>query len=150
MQMNRTWVRSLLIGAATSLINFPVSAEQSSVTVNIGGLHSQKGNVMICLWRQQDKNFPVCSNTVSFQHLTVPVAGSISATFQNVSPGEYAITAFHDENQNGKLDRDFIGKPKEGIAFSNMSQADQGRPSFDKTKFTVNGAKTISSTMLYL
>ncbi len=146
------WIRLMVGGLATSLMSLPVSAEPSSVTVNVSRLHSLKGKLVICLWKRQDKGFPICSNTASFQHITVKVtAAMVTATFQNIPSGEYAISAFHDENQDGTLNRGFWGRPKEGIAFSSQepNQGDRGRPSFDRSKFTVNGAKTISLSVLY-
>jgi uncharacterized protein (DUF2141 family) len=146
----RMWVRPLLIGIVVSLTSSPVSAEQPSVTINVSGLRSQKGQVVVCLWRQQDKNFPMCSNSASFEQMTVKAAASkVTVAFQNIPTGDYAVSAFHDENQDGSINRGFMGMPKEGIAFSNMTQ-ERGRPSFDKAKFTLNGPKTISLSLMYL
>jgi hypothetical protein len=39
--------------------------------------------------------------------------------FKDVTPSTYAVIVFHDENQNGKLDKNFIGVPQEGYAASN-------------------------------
>jgi uncharacterized protein (DUF2141 family) len=153
MMRNRLWMRLFLGGLFVSFIDPPAMAQQATVTVNVSGLHSQKGNIVVCLWNK-DKDFPICSETASFKHVTVKAASStVTATFQNVAPGEYALSAFHDENQDGKINRGFMGRPKEGIAFSgkkpDQSQSDRGRPSFDKEKFTVNGAKTISMSLKY-
>jgi uncharacterized protein (DUF2141 family) len=37
-----------------------------------------------------------------------------------VTPGDYAISVFHDENSNGKLDRNFMGMPKEGVGIKRL------------------------------
>jgi uncharacterized protein (DUF2141 family) len=146
----KLWISPLLFSAAASLISLPVAAEQSTITVNATGLHSQSGTVMVCLWRQQDKDFPVCSTTAAMQYITAtPTDSGATVTFRNIPAGDYAISAFHDENDNGRLDRGFMGRPEEGIGFSNMSQEGQGRPSFDRAKFSVNGAKTLSVSLRY-
>jgi uncharacterized protein (DUF2141 family) len=64
---------------------------------------------------------------------------------------EYAISAFHDENQNGKLDRGMMGQPKEGLALSNMdmNQNRRERPTFNKAKFRMDGAKPLSLSVKY-
>jgi uncharacterized protein (DUF2141 family) len=149
----RRWMHPLLSLSVlvSALMSSPASAQQTSITVKVSEIRSQKGNIMVCLWNQ-GKGFPICSGTASFKHTAVPATTSaITTTFQNVPPGEYAISAFHDENQNSKIDRGFMGRPKEGIAFSNggFSKGEQGRPSFDKSKFTVNGTKTISLSLMY-
>ncbi len=171
-----TGMPALLIVIIASLISPPALAEQASVTVNVSNIRSQKGDVVVCLFKQQDKGFPICSTTESvqrsnakayastvattaaIQHVIVKASAStMTATFQNVPPGDYAISAFHDENQNSKLDRGFMGRPEEGIALSGMtpgegskpSPGERSAPSFDKAKFTVNGAKTVSLSLMY-
>ena len=39
--------------------------------------------------------------------------------FNDIPPGTYAIAVFHDENANGKLDKNFLGIPCEGYGASN-------------------------------
>jgi uncharacterized protein (DUF2141 family) len=145
---------SLLISAATSLMISPASAEQSSITVTVSGLRSQDGNVIVCLWQQQDEGFPICADgTTSFEPIAIEAADSVDSTvtalFQNIPPGDYAVSAFHDEDQDGSIDRGFMGRPKEGITFSNMNQERRERPSFDHAKFTLNGEQTISLSLKY-
>jgi uncharacterized protein (DUF2141 family) len=146
----RKWMRPLVVGIAMSLMGSPTSAAQSSLTVNLSGLRSQKGNIMICLWRKQDGKFPFCTKTGSFKNATVKAtAASVTVTFPNVPSGDYAISAFHDENGNGKGDRNFMGRPTEGIALSNMDKGRRGRPSFDRSKFALNGPQTVSLSFMY-
>lgn len=79
-------------------------------------------------------------------------ATNATVTFQNLPAGEYAVSAFHDENQNGRLDRGLMGRPEEGIAFSNMTAPTQGRPerpTFDKAKFALNGQKIVALSVRY-
>jgi len=54
--------------------------------------------------------------------------------FSNLAPGTYAVKAMHDENDNGKLDANFMGMPIEGYAFSNNPQLLR-KPTFDEAKF---------------
>lgn len=139
-----------VIGMSATLISLGASAEPSSINVNLKGLRSQKGQVIVCLWRQQDKGFPLCSVKASFRSLTAKAtASALDVKFQNVPPGDYAISAFHDENQNTTLDRGWMGRPEEGIAFSNMHQGQRGRPSFETAKFTLNGQQTNSLSLIY-
>ncbi len=39
--------------------------------------------------------------------------------FEGLQPGTYAVRLMHDENDNGKLDRNLVGMPTEGYGFSN-------------------------------
>jgi uncharacterized protein (DUF2141 family) len=145
------WLRLSLWSLAASFMVSPVLAEQSSsLTVNITGLQSQQGEVLICLWKQDDENFPLCSDDASFRNMTIaPTDSSVTVVFEGIPAGDYALSAFHDEDRDGRIDRGFMGRPTEGLAVSNAVEGERGRPSFNKTKFTMNGAETISMPIMY-
>jgi uncharacterized protein (DUF2141 family) len=46
----------------------------------------------------------------------------------NLKPGSYAIAAFHDENNNKKIDKAFTGIPTEKYGFSNNVRGMFGPP----------------------
>ena len=56
--------------------------------------------------------------------------------------GEYAIAAFLDLNKNEKMDKNFIGIPKEQYGFSNNAMGRMSAPSFEQAKFKVSGPTT--------
>lgn len=60
----------------------------------------------------------------------VPQGGVARVTFPGLTPGRYALATYHDENDNGKLDRTWIGWPEEGLGFSNGAWINLGPPSF--------------------
>jgi uncharacterized protein (DUF2141 family) len=47
-----------------------------------------------------------------------------------VPPGKYGVAVIHDENENQKLDRNFLGIPKEGFGFANNPRVLLSAPSF--------------------
>ena len=47
-----------------------------------------------------------------------------------VTPGRYAVSVFHDQNSNAKLDT-FLGVPREGFGFSRNPVIRFGAPKFD-------------------
>jgi len=55
---------------------------------------------------------------------------------QNIPPGEYALLVFFDENNNGRLDKIFIGIPNEPLGFGNQYQP-KGPPSYQRAAFTL-------------
>ncbi len=56
--------------------------------------------------------------------------------FSDITPGEYALIVYHDANENGQLDENFIGIPTEPIAFSNRYQP-KGPPSYSRARFVL-------------
>ena len=65
--------------------------------------------------------------------------GRAQCVFSNVAPGVYSGGAFHDANDNGKLDTNWIGIPKEGVASSNNAKGRMGPPKFKDASFEYKG-----------
>ena len=65
---------------------------------------------------------------------------ALVATIKHVKPGTYAIAVIQDLNGNGKLDRNFLGMPKEPLAFSVIREIPNGKPDFSACSFQVKGA----------
>ena len=118
-----------------TVMSFSYSQEKEmfSITVSISGMKSDKGDVYVALY----------SNEKSF--LKDAFKGSIVAVkdkkakviFKNIEIGIYAISVFHDQNDNKKMDTNFMGIPKEPIGCSNGATGFMGPPKFKKAKFTV-------------
>lgn len=60
----------------------------------------------------------------------------------NVPEGIYAIALFIDANKNMKIDKNFLGIPKEQYGFSNNAMGTLSAPSFEQAKFQVKGNST--------
>ena len=76
-------------------------------------------------------------------------AGSITVTYKGVPPGQYAISLFHDEDNDGKMKKNWLGMPKEKYGFSrNFNPNSKLRaPKFNECVFTVkegNNAQQIN------
>ena len=56
-----------------------------------------------------------------------------------IPDGEYAIAFFLDTNGNKKLDKNFLGIPKEQFGFSNNAMGTLSAPTFEQAQFTVAG-----------
>ncbi len=67
------------------------------------------------------------------------VEGEAVCRFRGVAPGTWAISAYHDENDNGRLDTGFMRIPKEGTAASNNAYRKFGPPRYRDAKFEYRG-----------
>lgn len=72
--------------------------------------------------------------------------GEVSVSIPGLSTGPYAVAVFHDENQNGVVDTNWLGLPKEGFGFSRLSPL--RIPSFDEASFSA-GAKVVPIQLRY-
>jgi uncharacterized protein (DUF2141 family) len=123
-----------LIGAAPASAGEP-SPPAGSIRVIVGNLRSTKGLVGVALF-SSDRGFPDKQERAR-EGLSVPADGNCEVVFSNVPYGTYAVSVLHDENVNGRMDKNFIGIPKEGFGASNNPKIRRGPPSFSESRFTV-------------
>ncbi len=79
-------------------------------------------------------------------------AGTVTVVFKDVPPGEYALTAFHDEDGSGEMNFNALGIPTEGYAFGNDATGFMGAPKFEDAAVTLaEGAQSVtaSGSMMY-
>ena len=70
---------------------------------------------------------------------------------EDIPPGTYAAAAYHDENDNGRLDLTSVGVPAEGRGYSNTPEAGFSVPDFDEASFVHGEGETrVSITLAYL
>ena len=126
----------LLVGPPTRLVSQPGTA---TVTVRVTGARNNKGRVLLALF-QSEAGFPGDSTKAIRTQQAEIDAQTRTAQFvlQGIPYGVYALSVFHDENMNGKLDKNFVGMPKEGYGASNDPKKRMGPPPFDEAKFSVN------------
>lgn len=78
------------------------------------------------------------------------IAGAQTVVFADLKPGPYAIIAFHDVNDNGKLDENWLGVPTEGYGFSNNAEGFMSAPSFKNASVLLgNSDLSIVITLKY-
>jgi uncharacterized protein (DUF2141 family) len=98
----------------------------------------------LIIWIFRDaKGFPNdASHAIHTQAADIdPQTSSAQVVFADLPDGVYAVSVFHDENMNEKLDKNFVGVPKEGYGASNNPKKRMGPPTFDETKFQLSGTE---------
>lgn len=113
----------------------PAQGSGTEVTVTVNNVRNTNGVVRACITNQARK-FHKCEGADA-QRLVVDAARSVSFTFRNVKPGQWAIALLHDENNNNKADAVLGMMPKEGFGFSRDAPVRMGPPSFRNAAFTV-------------
>lgn len=113
--------------------------QSSAVTIEISGVSSDEGAVFIALYSDNENWL----RATDFSKKALIVNGSVVVKFENIPNGQYAISVFHDENNNGELDTNFMGIPKEDFACSNEAKGRFGPPKWEDAVFEVNGIDLI-------
>lgn len=66
-----------------------------------------------------------------------PGDGRDALILREVPPGDYALSVYFDANGNDRLDRNFIGIPREPVGFSNGYRP-KGPPSYGRASFSLS------------
>lgn len=120
------------------LINGATAAEPTGILmVELRGLKDASGNVYIAVY-DSDKNW-LGDDVVMSKEVVIAEAldGELVRTELQLPLGEYALSIFYDRNNNGELDTNFIGMPKEPIALSNNAKGKFGPPKYKDAVFTL-------------
>ncbi len=65
--------------------------------------------------------------------------GRAVCVFSHIVPGAYSMAAFHDQNNNDKLDTGTFGIPVEGFCTSNNAKGTLGPPKYKAAAFDFSG-----------
>jgi uncharacterized protein (DUF2141 family) len=132
---------------------FPPQAQPQQVSlvhVEIDGLRNDKGQVLCALFssaadfpKKGDKAIAHAKSGISHRQAI--------CDFSGISTGTYAVSVFHDENSNGKMDTNLMGIPREGVGASNNARGHFGPPKFDAAAFHFSGDRMdLKITIYYL
>ncbi len=79
----------------------------------------------------------------------VPAAQDASILIEDVPAGSYAITGFHDENGNGRLDFDTYGIPLEATGNTRGARGQYGPPTFDAMQTEIEAGQPVALTVQF-
>lgn len=103
------------------------SFSQHKLTVTVSNIQESKGELYIGLFNSAE-NFPDKDKTYKYV-IVQAMEGTVSVSF-DVPNGNYAVSVFHDANENGILDTNFLGAPTEYYGFSNNARSLFSAPTF--------------------
>lgn len=120
-----------------------------SLRIHVDGLRNSNGVVGSIIFKSAD-GWPE-DKAKSFRHGPTPIpSGQKQATvvWDHLAPGDYGVAVIHDENRNAKLDRNFIGIPKEGFGFANNPHVGLSGPPFSAA--VVHVQCPVTETVIHL
>lgn len=121
------------------------------IVVKIDGFKNNNGVVHICVFDTSDKKDYPCPNHVIASKKIIISDLRALAEFDSIPYGQYAISMYHDEDDDGKLKTNLIGMPVEGVGFSNNVRPKLGPPSFKDAAFYLNSERMeLTISVLYL
>jgi len=130
--LNRPIFQAAILPALLLLMS--ANADAAELQVRVTGLTSSAGAVTVSVY-SSPAEFPAGRALVELVATRQDDAAVV--TFSNLPPGNYAVAAYQDENGNGKLDKNMLGKPKERTGFSRGAVGTMGPPAFKNAQFAV-------------
>lgn len=115
--------------------------ERVNVIVSITNLKTSSGQMRCTMFRSA-RGFPRKPELAAHRIIGTIKGKTATCIFQNVVPGSAAITAFHDENANQKLDMTLGVLPKEGLGWSNNPKVTMKPPTFSQAQFQIGTKPT--------
>lgn len=134
--LSKNLVCFLTIGVWLLLGGGHLAAQTGKIVVEISNLRNQSGKVLAALYKSEQGFMKDEKHAVATAQVTL--AGTAAQIVFEVPYGEYAFSLLHDENNNGKMDTNMLGIPKEGYAASNNAKNALGAPKYADAKFLLN------------
>ncbi|NRB52627.1 MAG: DUF2141 domain-containing protein [Saprospiraceae bacterium] len=99
-----------------------------------------KGTILIAVYGSE-ADFDNNENAVAQGKVVVNKIGSYQTTLTDIPSGKYVIALFQDVNDNGKLDSNFLGIPKEPYAFSRSPKVKWRAPKYEEVVFDLQSSQ---------
>ena len=127
----------IIVGVLAGMLSVTAVDDNQRVIVNVTELKNAEGECNACLYSNADAYPDDATEAVECKKAAISGSSS-EIIFENVAPGTYAISIFHDENKNGELDTNFLGIPQEGYGASGNVLPKMSAPSFEDNSFAVS------------
>ncbi|MBI3786896.1 MAG: DUF2141 domain-containing protein [Ignavibacteriales bacterium] len=91
---------------------------RGKIIVTMSGFRGTKGHARIALFNSEE-GFPSAESKAFRGTVAAIIDGRVRIEFDSLAYGGYAVAMYHDENDDGTLDSNFLGIPSEGYGVSN-------------------------------
>lgn len=144
----RLGLAGMMTCAVHGLAREALAAPKNVVRFRVTDLREDRGHVLCGLYKDRDNWL---GEHPAFGARAKVHDGQAVCVFHDVPPGEYAISALHDADDDENMDKNALGLPTEGYCASRDAQADSlGAPNWNDAAFTFKGGRlTLSAHMRY-
>lgn len=137
----------LLVVFLGAYLSLGTNSEPIELTVKITNIKTIEGTVHSAIYDSPEA-FPKEEQELHQEIITVK-SDTVTCKFKNLSSKIYAIAIFHDANLNGKIDKNFMGIPKEGYGFSRNYKPKFRAPKFDDASINLTADTTIFINLIF-
>jgi len=143
----KTMVPYIILAAVFLASAGTIYAQAGRITVEVSGIDEIKGHMVIALYNRAE-DFP----EVGKEYIVIrkKITGkSVIHTFSNIPGGNYAIAVYHDSDDSGEINTNFLGIPQEGYGFSRDAPVIFSAPDFEDASFKLIDHSTVKIQLRY-
>ena len=115
---------------------------QYNIHLRVEGVEATEGEILVAIYNEGDA-FLKTEGAYRSQSARA-VQGTTDLILEDLPEGDYALAIFHDRNSNQKMDKNWMGIPKEPLGFSNAKLKTFGPPSFDDCRIHLTQDEAIT------
>jgi uncharacterized protein (DUF2141 family) len=122
------------------LFFYMAAGAQNRVSASISNFHNNKGVARACIF----SSAAAFEKMEAIKCIALPLNDHrAEVIFDDLPDGNYAIFVFHDQNNNGRMDKNFLGMPREGYGASLNKLPFAAAPKFSDNSFTLENGKPL-------
>jgi uncharacterized protein (DUF2141 family) len=147
-------MRRLLVPLLASVL-LGGRAAAGDLDVEVSGLRDAVGELRIAVFPESRADrFPDPDSLVAGVRVQLSDVADVEAPLRvrigGLRAGRYAVSAVHDRDANGILNRNALGIPTEGFAFSRAARGRFGPPEFESAAIRLDArAASVSLVLVY-
>lgn len=119
----------------------------ADITITVKGVRNAKGRIAALAF-VDGKGFPDRVAQARTQAIVPAQAGEVTMVIKNVPEGKVALTILHDEDGDGRLKRNLIGIPVEGVGMTGKPLGNRA-PKFEEAIVEIQGDQQREITLKY-
>jgi uncharacterized protein (DUF2141 family) len=123
-----------------------LSQSTGDIILNIEGIQHHNGTLRVALFSENDHFLKEPSYSMEVK---AAERNTVTLRFRNIPYGTYAISIYHDLDEDEKLNTNLIGIPTEPVGFSNDHRPKFGPPKFNGAKFFLDSPAQTQTVTLY-
>lgn len=133
----------IIVKIVVILTSLGFSSYGQSFQLKITGIQENEGKVIIAIYNNEADWIEK-----PFKEITFETSENSKIVSFDVLFGTYAVSVYQDTKPNGETDMNFLGIPKEPVAFGNNYKP-FGEPDFEKASIKFNSNYKVQNLKLY-
>lgn len=129
-------MKKMILTTMMVMVTLMTAYAQNRLDIEVTDITSSKGVLRVGVYNKESGCFDASKSYKG--EIRTAQKGTMHFSF-NLPNGNYVVAVIHDENNNGVLDKNILGIPKEGYGFSGTAT----RPVYKDALFELKSSKKI-------